>query len=138
MPPCLKDENLLPNLADFFTQLLKQSREAQFIAHGWGDKDKVDYGIKLSYRPGRLQRLAGWVSTEVTFWHSAEYGIAQKSLQKSKNSAEFRVGGIPWTPYWQAGTTTLYVIVDFIPQKGTMNFATGLKQKGSASGIMRY
>jgi hypothetical protein len=64
------------------------------------------------------------VSTEVTFWHSAEYGsdfrcnsgeiprnsaefrgisrnfagIAQKSLQKSKNSAEFRVGGIPWTP----------------------------------------
>ncbi len=25
-------------------------------------------------------------------------GIAQKSLQKSKNSAEFRVGGIPWTP----------------------------------------
>ena len=65
------------------------------------------------------------VSTEVTFWHSAEYGsdfrcnsgeiprnfaefrgisrnfagIKQKSLQKSKNSAEFRVGGIPWTPY---------------------------------------
>ncbi len=38
------------------------------------------------------------VSTEVTFWHSAEYGIEQKSLQKSKNSAEFRVGGIPWTP----------------------------------------
>ncbi len=26
-------------------------------------------------------------------------GIEQKSLQKSKNSAEFRVGGIPWTPY---------------------------------------
>ncbi len=62
----------------------------------------------------------GRVSTEVTFWHSAEYGsdpvqfrrnsaefrgisrnfagIAHKSLQKSKNSAEFRVGGIPWTP----------------------------------------
>jgi hypothetical protein len=55
------------------------------------------------------------VSTEVTFWHSAEYGsdfrlnsgeiprnsagIEQKSLQKSKTSAEFRVGGIPWTPY---------------------------------------
>jgi hypothetical protein len=63
-------------------------------------------------------RLLTRVSTEVTFWHSAEYGsdfrcnsdeiprnsaefrgIAQKSLQKSKNSAEFRVGGIPWTPY---------------------------------------
>ncbi len=25
--------------------------------------------------------------------------IPAKSLQKSKNSAEFRVGGIPWTPY---------------------------------------
>jgi hypothetical protein len=44
---------------------------------------------------GRMTR----VSTEVTFWHSAEYGLEQKSLQKSKNSAEFRVGGIPWTPY---------------------------------------
>jgi hypothetical protein len=27
-------------------------------------------------------------------------GIAPKSLQKSKNSAEFRVGGIPWKPYF--------------------------------------
>ncbi len=34
-----------------------------------------------------------------TFTCRSTFLYAQKSLQKSKNSAEFRVGGIPWTPY---------------------------------------
>jgi hypothetical protein len=57
-PPCLKDQNFI-NLADFFTPLLKQSPEALFIVPGWGDK--VDNGIKLSYRPVKLHayRLTG-------------------------------------------------------------------------------
>jgi hypothetical protein len=33
---------------------------AKFIVPDWGDKDKVDSGIGLSWRPARLHRLAGW------------------------------------------------------------------------------
>ncbi len=38
-------------------------------------------------------------------------GIAQKSLQKSKNSAEFRVGRIPWTPYSQTNSQAITKII---------------------------
>jgi hypothetical protein len=41
--------------------------EAQFIVPDWGNK--VDYGIGLSYRPVRLQTLAGLAVT-TTLCHS--------------------------------------------------------------------
>jgi hypothetical protein len=42
-------------------------------------------------------------------------GIEQKSLQKSKNSAEFRVGGIPWTPYSDDGF--VYFVLRIAPER---------------------
>jgi hypothetical protein len=64
--------------------VLRLIAEAQFIVPDWGDK--VDYGIGMSYRPVRLNRLAGRYDNP-------------------------------------------YAIVDYIPQSGTMNLATGHSSK---------
>jgi hypothetical protein len=77
-----------------FRRFLRHLNEAMVLKVFSSEMDPAD---RQSLKVPKCE-IFDRVSTEVTFWHSAEYGIEQKSLQKSKNSAEFRVGGIPWTP----------------------------------------
>ncbi len=49
----------------------------------------------------------------MTFWHSAEYGSdfrlnSGEITSEVKKFAEFRVGGIPWTPYLEVGLENIY------------------------------